>query len=421
MNRAGAIELLMPAVQPAELWQETGRWDKFGPQLLRIKDRHERDFVVRPDARGSDHRHRAQGNAQLQAAAGQLLPDPDQVPRRDPPALRRDARARIPDEGRVFVRRRQAPACCSLPRDVRRLRAHLHALGLQFRAVAADTGAIGGSASHEFQVLADSGEDAIAFCTGSDYAANVEKAEALAPAAPRPAPAEPHAEGADARAERPARTSPSSSGCRLRAPSSASCWTERATVPTACRLLLVRGDHMGNEVKVGKLPGLGGMALGDRSGDRRRRPAASPAISARSALRPIMPLIVDRRSAVMADFVCGANEAGFHLRGVNFGRDCREPDVVADIRNVVEGDPSPDGQGVLVIVRGIEVGHVFALGDVYSEAMGATYLDAGGKSQVMQMGCYGIGVTRVVAAAIEQNHDERASSGPPRWRRSPSR
>jgi prolyl-tRNA synthetase len=274
-------------------------------------------------------------------------------------------------------------------------------LGLKFRAVDADTGAIGGFASHEFQVLADSGEDAIAYSDGSEYAANVEQAEALAPSTPRAAPSEPMQRVA----------TPGQSTCEdvaklLGLPLARTVKCLLVYAHDRVHMLLVRGDHMGNEVKIGKVSGLDGW-----------RWASEAEIVAATGCRPgylgpvgipaTMPLIVDRQVAAMSDFVCGANEADYHLRGVNFGRDCREPDTVADIRSVVAGDPSPDGKGTLAIVRGIEVGHVFALGDVYSTAMGATYLDAEGQSHVIQMGCYGIGVTRVVAAAIEQNHDER--------------
>src|SRR5678815_4748710 len=274
-------------------------------------------------------------------------------------------------------------------------------LGLRFRAVDADTGAIGGFASHEFQVLADSGEDAIAYSDASDYAANVEQAEALAPPVSRAAPAEAMQKVA----------TPGQSTCKdvaklLGLPLTRTVKCLLVHAHDRVQMLLVRGDHMGNEIKIGKVPGLDGW-----------RWASEAEIVAATGCRPgylgpvgipgDMPLIVDRQVAAMSDFVCGANEAGFHLRGVNFGRDCREPDVVADIRNVVAGDLSPDGRGTLSIVRGIEVGHVFALGDVYSTAMEATYLDAEGRSHAIQMGCYGIGITRVVAAAIEQNHDER--------------
>jgi prolyl-tRNA synthetase len=278
--------------------------------------------------------------------------------------------------------------------------------GLRFRAVEADTGAIGGFASHEFQVLAESGEDAIAYSGESDYAANVEQAEAVAPTTPRPGPAESMQKVAT-----PGRSTCEDVAELLRLPLARTVKCLLIQAQDRVQMLLLRGDHMGNEVKIGKLHGLGPW-----------RWASEAEIVAATGCRPgylgpvgipaTMPLIVDRQVAVMSDFVCGANEADVHLRGVNFGRDCREPDVVADIRDVVAGDPSPDGRGVLSIVRGIEVGHVFALGDVYSTAMGATYLDAAGQSHVIQMGCYGIGVTRVVAAAIEQNHDERGIAWP---------
>jgi prolyl-tRNA synthetase len=280
-------------------------------------------------------------------------------------------------------------------------------LGLAFRAVDADTGAIGGFASHEFQVLAESGEDAIAYSDASEYAANVEQAEALAPAIPRAAPAEPMQ-----RVPTPGRSTCEEVAELLGLPLARTVKCLLIHAQERVQMLLVRGDHMGNEVKIGKLPGLGPW-----------RWASEAEIVAATGCRPgylgpvgipaDMPLVVDRSVAAMSDFVCGANEADYHLRGVNFGRDCREPDVVADIRNVVAGDPSPDGRGTLAIVRGIEVGHVFALGDVYSTAMGATYLDASGQSHALQRGCYGIGVTRVVAAAIEQHHDERGIAWPP--------
>jgi len=274
-------------------------------------------------------------------------------------------------------------------------------MGLKFRAVDADMGAIGGLSSHEFQVLADSGEDAIAYSTGSDFAANIEKAEALAPAAMR----------APATEAMQKVSTPGIATCEgvadlLKLPLARTVKCLMVWAGERAHMLLIRGDHMGNEVKIGNLPGMDGF-----------RWATEAEIVAATGCRPgylgpvgipaDLPLIVDRAVAVMGDFICGANEPDYHLRGVNFGRDTREPDLVADLRNVVKGDPSPDGHGTLDIVRGIEVGHVFALGHVYSEALGATYLDASGQSKVLEMGCYGIGVTRVVAAAIEQNHDER--------------
>jgi prolyl-tRNA synthetase len=274
-------------------------------------------------------------------------------------------------------------------------------LGLRFRAVEADTGAIGGFASHEFQVLADSGEDAIAWCPQSQYAANIEQAEAVAPPGPRPAPAEPMR-----KVPTPNQTTCEEVTNLLGLPLARSVKCLMVVADDRVRMLLVRGDHMGNEVKIGKLPGMGGWrwATDAEIVDATGCPAGylGPV-----GLPPSVPLIVDRSVAVMSDFVCGANEKDFHLAGVNFGRDCREPDAVADLRNVVAGDPSPDGKGTLEILRGIEVGHVFALGTRYSTDMGATYLDARGDARPIEMGCYGIGVTRVVAAAIEQSHDER--------------
>ena len=401
MNRAGALESYLPHVLPAELWEETGRWDKFGPLLLKIKDRQQRDFlfgptheevvtdIVRKDVRS--YRQLPLNLYQIQVKFRDEIRPRFGVMRGreflmkdaysfdvDRDALMVSYRAMYDAYARIFTR-----------------------LGLRFRAVQADTGAIGGFASHEFQVLAESGEDAIAYSDQSDYAANVEQAEALAPAGSRPPPQE-----TMEKVPTPGRSTCEEVAELLGLPLSHTVKCLLIYAQDRVQMLLVRGDHMGNEVKIGKLPNLGAW-----------RWASEAEIVAATGCRPgylgpvgipaEMPLIVDREVGVMADFVCGANEAGYHLRGVNFGRDCREPDRVADIRNVVAGDPSPDGHGRLDIVRGIEVGHVFALGDVYSTAMGATYLDGAGQSHVIQMGCYGIGVTRVVAAAIEQNHDER--------------
>jgi prolyl-tRNA synthetase len=264
-------------------------------------------------------------------------------------------------------------------------------MGLKFRAVAADTGQIGGSASHEFQVLADSGEDAIAWCPGSDYAANIELAEAVALA--------PGKETCEDVAQLLSLPLARTVKCIMLA-------AETADAPPRVHMLLIRGDHGLNEVKVTKVPGLAKFRWASEA-EVLAATGCKPGYIGPVGISADLPLIVDRSVAVMADFVCGANEPGYHLRGVNFGRDCREPDRVADLRNVVAGDPSPDGKGTLEILRGIEVGHVFALGDLYSKAMGATYLDAGGQSRAMEMGCYGIGITRVVAAAIEQNHDAK--------------
>jgi len=401
MNRAGALECYLPHVIPAELWQETGRWDKFGPQLLKMKDRHERDFlfgptheepvtdVIRKDVRS--YRQLPVNLYQIQVKFRDEIRPRFGVMRGreflmkdaysfdvDRDALMRSYRAMYDAYERIFTR-----------------------LGLTFRAVEADTGAIGGFASHEFQVLAEAGEDAIAWCPQSDYAANVEQAAALAPAAPRPAPAEPMRRVA----------TPTQSTCEdvtalLNLPLTRSVKCLMVVADDRVRMLLVRGDHMGNEVKIGKVAGLAGWRWANDA-EIVAATGCKPGFLGPVGLPADVPLIVDRTVAAMADFVCGANEAGFHLAGVNFGRDCREPDLVADLRSVVAGDPSPDGKGTLEILRGIEVGHVFALGTRYSQDMGATYLDAQGQSHLIEMGCYGIGVTRVVAAAIEQNHDGR--------------
>ena len=407
MNRAGALETYLPHVLPAELWEETGRWDKFGPLLLKIKDRQQRDFlfgptheevvtdIVRKDIRS--YRQLPVNLYQIQVKFRDEIRPRFGVMRGreflmkdaysfdvDRDALMTSYRAMYDAYARIFTR-----------------------LGLRFRAVEADTGAIGGFASHEFQVLAESGEDAIAYSDASDYAANVEQAEAVAPASSRPAPSEPME-----KVPTPGRSTCEEVAELLGLPLARTVKCLLIHAQDRVQMLLVRGDHMGNEVKIGKLPGLGAWRWASEA-EIVEATGCRPGYLGPVGIPADMPLIVDRAVGVMNDFVCGANEAGFHLRGVNFGRDCREPDAVADIRNVVAGDRSPDGRGSLSIVRGIEVGHVFALGDVYSTAMNATYLDAAGQSHVIQMGCYGIGVTRVVAAAIEQNHDERGIAWPP--------
>jgi prolyl-tRNA synthetase len=406
MNRAGALECYLPHVVPAELWQETGRWDKFGPQLLKMKDRHERDFlfgptheepmtdIVRKDVRSwrqlpvnlyhiqVKFRDEIRPRFGVMRAREFLMKDAYSFDV-DRDALMVSYRAMYDAYERIFTR-----------------------LGLKFRAVEADTGAIGGFASHEFQVLADAGEDAIAWCPQSDYAANVEQAEALAPAHARAAPSE-----AMRKVATPTQTTCEDVTALLGLPLARSVKCLMVHAGDRVRMLLVRGDHMGNEVKIGKLAGFDGWRWASDA-EIVEATGCKPGFLGPVGLPPDVPLVVDRTVAVMADFVCGANEPGFHLAGVNFGRDCREPDLVADLRNVVAGDPSPDGKGMLEILRGIEVGHVFALGTRYSKDMGATYLDAQGQSRLIEMGCYGIGVTRVVAAAIEQNHDERGIAWP---------
>jgi prolyl-tRNA synthetase len=400
MNRAGAIELLMPVVQPAELWQESDRWDKYGPELRRIKDRHERDFVLQPTS-----------EEVITDIARKELKSYKQLPinfYHIQTKFRDEVRPRFGVmRSREFIMKDAYSFDADKEGMLKSYQVMYDAyarifarLGLKFRPVVADTGPIGGNASHEFQVLAESGEDAIAYCPNSDYAANVELAEA-APPPPRPAPRE-----AMQKVPTPGKTTCEGVAELLGLPLARTVKCIMLAVDDKVHMLLIRGDHSLNEIKTAKVPALASfrwakddeitVALGGPPGY--LGPVGMPAS---------MPLIVDREVAAMADFVCGANEAGFHLRGVNFGRDCREPDRVADIRNVMKGDPSPDGKGPLDIVRGIEVGHVFALGTRYSEMMGATFLDAAGQPQVMEMGCYGIGVTRIVAAAIEQNNDER--------------
>jgi prolyl-tRNA synthetase len=401
MNLAGALESYLPHVVPAELWEESGRWDKFGPQLLKIRDRQQRDFlfgptheevmtdIVRKDIRS--YRQLPVNLYQIQVKfRDEIRPRFGVMRGRE--FLMKDAYSFDVDRDALMVSYRAMYDAYT--RSFTRL-------GLTFRVVEADTGAIGGFASHEFQVLAESGEDAIAYSNGSSYAANVEQAEAVAPSQPRALPSEPMQ-----RVATPGKATCEEVAQLLGLPLARTVKCLLIHAQDRVQMLLVRGDRMGNEVKIGKLPGLGAWRWASEA-EIVAAIGCTPGYLGPVGIPIDMPLVADREVAVMSDFVCGANEADYHLRGVNFGRDCREPAVIADIRNVVDGDPSPDGNGILSIVRGIEVGHVFALGDVYSTAMGATYLDVEGGSHVVQMGCYGIGVTRVVAAAIEQNHDER--------------
>ena len=398
MNRAGAIELVMPAVQPAELWQESGRWQTYGPELLRFKDRHERDFVIQPTSEEviTDlARAELKSYRQLPVHFYQI-----QTKFRDERRPRfgvMRAREFIMKDGYSFHAN-----YADLEREYRNMYATytriFTRLGLKFRAVAADTGAIGGTGSHEFQVLADSGEDAIAHCPGSDYAANVELAEALAPRAPRRAPAQPMS-----KVPTPGRTRCEDVAALLKLPLERTVKAIALMQDEQFHLLLLRGDHELNEAKAQKTIGQFRFATEAEI----RRALGGPA----GYIGPVgvhgVRVVADRTVAAMSDFVCGANEEGFHLAGANWGRDLPEPSLVADIRNVMDGDPSPDGQGSLTIQRGIEVGHIFQLRTKYSEAMKATVLDDKGAALPMEMGCYGIGVTRVVAAAIEQHHDAR--------------
>ncbi|HEY7759574.1 MAG TPA: proline--tRNA ligase [Burkholderiales bacterium] len=408
MDRAGAVELFMPAVQPAELWQESGRWDKFGPQMLKIKDRHERDFCF-----GPTHEEVITDIARREIRSYRQLPvNFYQIQTK----FRDEIRPRFGVmRAREFVMK-DAYSFHLDHSDLEREYRNMHAaysriferLGLKFRAVAADPGAIGGTGSHEFHVLADSGEDAIAFHPESDYAANVELAEALPPRTPRPAPAQKMRKVAT-----PGQHTIEQVSAFLEVPAERIVKTLMVVTGDQQEyLLLLRGDHMLNELKAGKKFLLNDGFRFASEAEVRARLRTSP-----GSIGPVgdhqLPVIADRALQAMSDFVCGANEDDQHLLGVNFGRDLPEPEEYVDLRNVVEGDPSPDGRGRLSICRGIEVGHIFQLRTKYSEAMSATVLDEAGQPRPMEMGCYGIGVSRIVAAAIEQNHDERGILWPP--------
>ncbi|WP_284615761.1 proline--tRNA ligase [Aquabacterium humicola] len=411
MVRAGAVELLMPVVQPAELWQESGRFQAYGPELLRVKDRHERDFVVQPTS-----------EEVITDIARQELRSYRQLPRNFFHIQTKFRDERRPRFGVMRGREFTMKDAYSFDRD-REGAAKSYDLmfaaykrifdrfGLQYRAVAADTGAIGGDLSHEFQVIADTGEDAIVYCPTSDYAANVELAEGIAPGE--------RASATEAMAKTP---TPGKSTCAdvavllglplQRTVKSLVLATDEKNdagdiVKSTVWLLLVRGDHELNEIKTGKVEGLKAGWRFATVAEIEDHFGCKPGYLGPIGTKKPVKVIADRIVAKMSDFVCGANDADFHLTGVNWGRDLPEPDLVADIRNVVAGDPSPDGKGVLAIQRGIEVGHVFYLGTKYSKSMNATYLDENGKPQLMEMGCYGIGVTRILGAAIEQNHDAR--------------
>ena len=399
MDRAGAIEMLMPSIQPRELWEETGRWEKFGGQLLKIKDRKEAEYAY-----GPTHEEVITDFARQELRSYKQLPlNFYQIQTK----FRDEIRPRFGVmRAREFLMKDAYSFHLGAESMAQTYQVMFDAytriftrLGLGFRAVAADTGAIGGSASHEFHVLAESGEDAIAFSDTSSYAANTEMAEALAPAAPRAQPAE-LLRKVETPWQRTCEEVAKLLGIELsRTVKSVALVGEQGFV-----LALVRGDHMVNEIKLAKLAGLGDYRLANEA-EILDTLGCEPGFLGPIAPRKPITVIADRSVAAMADFVVGANEKGFHLAGVNWGRDLPEPVLVADIRNVLAGDASPDGQGSLSIARGIEVGHVFQLGQKYAEAMGATVLDAEGKAQVMHMGCYGIGVSRIVAAAIEQNFD----------------
>ena len=408
MNRAGAIELLMPLINPAELWQETGRWEKYGPNMLRMKDRHERDFLFAPTHEEviTDIVRREIGSYRQLPVNFYHIGD----------KFRDEVRPRF---GVMRAREFMMKDAYSFDLDKDGLMASYRSmydaytriftrLGLTFRPVDADNGDIGGASSHEFQVLADSGEDLIAFCPTSSYAANVEKAEAVAPVAPRAAPSVPMQ-----KVRTPGMKTCEAVADFLKVPlltNVKSVMVMSEGEQGGFNLLLVRADHSVNEIKASRLPGMKNLRAATPE-EIAAHLGADPGYCGpvpRAGSHPgMVRVIADRTVAAMSDFVCGANESGYHLTGVNWGRDLPEPDLVADIRNVMAGDPSPDGQGTLELTRGIEVGHVFALGSVYSRSMGATVLDEQGEKQILQMGCYGIGVTRVVAAAVEQHNDDR--------------
>ena len=408
MNKAGAIELLMPIVQPAELWQETGRWQKYGPELLRIKDRHDRDFIIQPTS-----------EEVITDIARNVIKSYRQLPVNFYHIQTKFRDERRPRFGLMRGREFTMKDAYSFDRDVEGLRKSYQIMfdayvnifnrfGLKFRPVAADNGAIGGSGSHEFHVIAETGEDALVYSRESDYAANMEAAIALPPVQERAAPAH-----TMQKVPTPGQKACEDVTAFLKQPLAQSLKVIAAIrteipegEPGHFAVILLRGDHELNEIKTQKNIGEFRFAsereiihhLGCPSG----------------YLGPVglqnrqdLALYADHAVTVMSDFICGANEKDMHFTGVNWEHDVPLPSIIADFRNVVEGDPSPDGKGTLAIQRGIEVGHVFQLGTRYSEDMNATYLDENGKPQLMQMGCYGIGVTRIVGAAIEQNNDER--------------
>jgi prolyl-tRNA synthetase len=409
MNRSAAVELLMPLIQPAELWQETGRWDKMGAELLRIKDRHGREFAFQPTA-----------EEVITDVVRTEIKSYRQLPLNFYHIQTKFRDERRPRFGLMRGREFTMKDAYSFDRDVAGMQASYQIMydayvrifnrfGLKFRAVAADNGAIGGSGSHEFHVIAHTGEDALVYCPTSDYAANMEAAEALPVNATRPAAAQELAKV----------STPDATKCELVAeqlglPLAHTVKTLALTVETEKDgkvtkqyfMLLLRGDHELNEIKVGKVAGLANHRFSTEEELLEVYGCVPGYLGPIGTLAPVT-VVADRTVANMADFICGANDAGYHYTGANWGRDVAEPTIVADLRNVVEGDASPDGKGVLTIERGIEVGHVFQLGTAYSAAMKATFLDENGKPAPLQMGCYGIGITRILGAAIEQNFDDK--------------
>jgi prolyl-tRNA synthetase len=405
MNRAGAVELLMPVVQPAELWQETNRWDKMGPELMRVKDRHGRDYAIQPTS-----------EEVITDVVRSDIKSYRQLPINFYHIQTKFRDERRPRFGLMRGREFTMKDAYSFDRDVEGMQqsyklmydayvAIFNRFGLQFRAVAADNGAIGGSGSHEFHVIADTGEDALVYSPESDYAANMEAAEAMALSASRPAASQPLT-----RTPTPGKAKCEHVAELLKLPltqtiKSIVLTVEKEDADKEVWLLLLRGDHDLNEVKAAKVPGLANYRFASE-GEIIEWFGTKPGYLGPINTKKPVKVVADRTVANMADFVCGANEEDYHFTGANWGRDLPEP-VVADLRNVVAGDPSPDGKGTLSIQRGIEVGHVFQLGTRYSEDMKATYLDETGKPKLLQMGCYGIGVTRILGAAIEQNFDDK--------------
>ena len=411
MNKAGAIEMTMPVIQPAELWQETGRFEKMGPELLRIKDRHDRDFIVQPTS-----------EEVVTDVMRQDIKSYKQLPKnlyQIQTKFRDERRPRFGlMRGREFIMkdaysfdRDEASAKVSYQNMATAYRKIFDRFGLSYRAVAADSGAIGGDLSEEFQVIAATGEDAIVYCPTSDYAANMEKAEALAPQGKRKVASQTMLKTAT-----PGKSTCADVAAFLALPLASTVKSlvlatdmlneKGEGVKTKVWLLLLRGDHDMNEVKVGKIEGLAGFRFATLPEIEDHFGCKPGYLGPLNMLKPVR-LAVDREVAAMTDWVCGANDIDFHITGVNWGRDLPEPELIADLRNVLAGDASPDGKGVLAIERGIEVGHVFYLGTKYSKAMNATFLGDNGKPQFLEMGCYGIGITRLPAAAIEQNHDAK--------------
>jgi prolyl-tRNA synthetase len=411
MNRAGAIELLMPVIQPAELWQESGRWAKMGPEMMRVKDRHERDFIVQPTSEEV-----ITDIARTELKSWRQFPKnfyhiqtkfrDERRPRfgvmRSREFIMKDAYSfDVDKDGLLKSYQVMFDAYCKV----------FDRLGLKYRSVDADTGNIGGFKSNEFQVLAESGEDLIAYCPDSDYAANVELAEGVVEHPTRPA-----AHKTMEKIHTPEMKTCEAVGTFLKLPMAQQLkammyWSDAGFV-----LVMLRADHMINEVKLGKVPALANYRAATPDEIQAHlgvEPGYCGPVAGNGAAHPKkVTVVADRTAAAMSDFLCGANSSGYHFGGVNWGRDCAEPDVVADVRSVVEGDLSPDGKGRLKLTRGIEVGHVFALGEAYSKALNASFIDQNQKEQIVQMGCYGIGITRVVAAAIEQNNDAKGMLWP---------